>query len=168
MSYRSHNARPPLAIMPVTLDEVDLAIVELVQTDPRMAYADIAAAVGVSRGTVRNRLGRLRDSGALNIMAWVLPSALGFGALLTVGVAVEIEHRNDIIEALKEIPEVSFIATVTGDEDLVVDIHCRDYKHAHDAIIDKIQRLRGVTRTSSRVVLAVHRAQAPDPRALRS
>ena len=168
MPYRSHNARATLAAVPVTLDDLDVAIVEHLQNDPRMAYADIGAAVGVSRGTVRNRLSRLRDSGALNIMAWVLPSALGFGALLTVGVTVEIEHRDDVIEALKAIPEVSFIATVTGDEDLVVDIHCRDYEHAHDAIIDKIQRLRGVTRTSSRVVLAVHRAQAPDPRALRS
>ena len=132
-----------------------------------MSYADIAAEVDVSWGTVRNRLGKLRESGALNVMAWVLPSALGFGSLLTVGVSVEIPHRDAAIEALMEMPEVSFIATVTGDSDLIVDIHCQDYEHAHDAIIEKIQRLPGVTKTSSRVILAVHKAQAPDPRALR-
>lgn len=58
----------------IPLDDVDEAILRELQVDGRRAYREIARTVGVSEGTVRTRVKRLREAGLLRILAFVDPS----------------------------------------------------------------------------------------------
>ncbi|MYE57770.1 MAG: AsnC family transcriptional regulator, partial [Acidimicrobiaceae bacterium] len=63
----------------VQLDDIDLKIVRTLQQDGRTSYSDISKAVGVSAGTVRNRINQMRASGMLSVNVWLDPSLSGLG-----------------------------------------------------------------------------------------
>ena len=58
-----------------TEDQLNREIIRVLEDDGRTPYSEIAQALGVSEGTVRNRISRLKASGALRIVAVVDPSA---------------------------------------------------------------------------------------------
>jgi len=58
--------------------EINWKIIELLQEDGRMAFSTIAEKIGVSEGTVRNRVNQLREENAMQISASVLPEAFGY------------------------------------------------------------------------------------------
>src|SRR4051812_19746553 len=59
--------------------ELNARIIALLQQDGRMPYSNIATAVGVSEGTVRNRVKQLIDDNVITIQAEALPEAFGYG-----------------------------------------------------------------------------------------
>ncbi|MGE0308733.1 MAG: AsnC family transcriptional regulator, partial [Acidimicrobiia bacterium] len=62
---------------PVTIDEVDRAIIEQLQTDGRMPYTRLGAKVGMSEAAVRQRVQRLLELGAMQVVAVTDPMSLG-------------------------------------------------------------------------------------------
>ena len=63
------------------MDQIDLDIISFLQTDGRMPFTDIAKALDVSEGTVRNRVARLVQDRMLQIVGMVDPYRLGRLAL---------------------------------------------------------------------------------------
>src|SRR5262245_26006219 len=68
------------------LDEVAKQIIEQLQQDGRRSYAAIGKAVGLSEAAVRQRVQRLIDSGAMQIVAVTDPMTLGFRRQTMIGV----------------------------------------------------------------------------------
>ena len=50
------------------MDDVDRAIVEVLQRDGRTPFTTIAAQLGLSEGAIRKRVQRLIDAGAMQIV----------------------------------------------------------------------------------------------------
>ena len=71
------------------MDALDLAIVEQLQLDGRKPYTEIAQALSVSEGTVRNRVSRLVDDQILQIVGVVDPHILGKDAPALIGVTLQ-------------------------------------------------------------------------------
>ncbi len=51
------------------MDTLDREIIQLLQENGRLNNAEIARAIGVSEGTVRRRLKRLRDDSVIKVVA---------------------------------------------------------------------------------------------------
>ena len=51
------------------MDSLDREIIQLLQENGRLNNAEIARAIGVSEGTVRRRLKRLRDDSVIKVVA---------------------------------------------------------------------------------------------------
>ena len=62
------------------MDELDLSILAALQTDGRRPFTDIAQNLGVSEGTVRNRVSKLIEQQVLHIVGLVDPNSLGLNA----------------------------------------------------------------------------------------
>src|SRR3978361_552659 len=60
------------------LDDISKAIIEQLQADGRRPYASIGKAVGLSEAAVRQRVQKLVDSGAMQIVAVDDPRQVGF------------------------------------------------------------------------------------------
>src|ERR1700727_2232829 len=75
------------------LDSLDEAIVGVLQEDGRRSYGEIGDAVGLSEAATRQRVNRLRDSGAMRIVAVTDPVALGRAVVATIGVRVSGDTR---------------------------------------------------------------------------
>ena len=50
-------------------DKLNQAIIEMLQTDGRRPYSEIAQALNVSEGTIRNRVAGMKNAGLLRIVA---------------------------------------------------------------------------------------------------
>ena len=117
------NGRPRSAELASPTDELNKSIVRLLQQDGRMAFKDIADALGVSEGTVRNRVGWMKSSGMLRIVAIADPTSMNYTADAMIGIKVSPGATpKALAERLAQHPEVVYILWVSGRYDLLVEI----------------------------------------------
>lgn len=141
-----------MAAAPV-IDETDQKIMQLLQDDGRRPFTEIAAACGVSEGTVRNRVARLTDEGLLRIVGIADPYRLGYNAPAIVGVDVAPGHLESAAAAIAQLEEVSYLVMTAGTFDLLVEVFTRDNEHFTDFLTHKLHRIEGVRRTETFFIL---------------
>ena len=139
------------------LDETDRAIIAHLQYDGRMPLTDIAAELGISEGTVRRRVKNLTESGVLQVVAVVEPQFLGWNAAGMIGVTVQAGEIDAVADQLARFPEVSYLFMASGEFDLFVEVYCQDREHFVSFLKDKLQKIPGIERTQSFVILKTHK-----------
>lgn len=108
-----------------TLDELDFAIITMLQNDGRKPFAEIAKDLNVAVNTVRNHVAKMVDNSVLTFIARVPPEKVGFQAYVNNMIRAGKSRGVDIIakEVLKY-PDVSFVSLVVGEFDLLLDAMC--------------------------------------------
>jgi len=125
------------------LDDVDRSIIEELQIDGRMPYTELSKRVGLSQAATRQRVNRLIDRGAMQVVAVTDPATLGFDYPAMVGIAVD----GDVVavaDALSSIEEVSYLVIAAGRFDILAEIVCTDADHLLRFVNDRIRALSGV------------------------
>ena len=106
-------------------DDLNQRIIRLLQDDGRAAYDEIGQQLGVSGGTVRNRVTRMREAGMLRIVAVVDPVAVDYesDAMLGIRTAPGVAP-GEVARRLDPFPAVVYIMWVSGRFDLLVEVVC--------------------------------------------
>jgi DNA-binding Lrp family transcriptional regulator len=136
------------------LDEIDLAILDLLQEDGRRSATDVGRRVNLSAAAATRRIDRLERAGiVLGYRAVVDHTRLGG----TIEAFVELTFEgatqvDDIESAFGGIPEVVEGFTTAGDPDALVRVHVVDLDHLK-RVIDRIRRSGRVTGTKTLIVL---------------
>jgi len=139
------------------LDELDREIVRHLQYDGRAPYTEIAAELGVSEGAVRRRVKRLSESGVLQIVGIVEPQYLGWNAAGMIAVTVESGQIDAVAEQIAQFPEVTYLFMASGEFDLFIEAYCRNMEHFVSFLNKKLQRVPGVQRTQSYMILKMYK-----------
>ncbi len=106
-------------------DQLNRAIIKMLQEDGRLPFKTIAEALGVSEGTVRNRVGWMKRSGMLRIVAVADPTAMDYRADAMLGIKIAPGSTPAKVAARLAVhPEVVYILWVSGRFDLLVEIVC--------------------------------------------
>jgi Lrp/AsnC family transcriptional regulator for asnA, asnC and gidA len=114
---------PRSATLSSPSDQLNRAIVRLLQEDGRLPFKAIAEKLDVSEGTVRNRVGWMKSSGMLRIVAVADPTAMNYRADAMLGIKVAPSSSPAKVgERLAVHPEVVYILWVSGRFDLLVEI----------------------------------------------
>ena len=140
----------------IPLDETDHAILLALRENGRRAYRDIAREVGVSEGTVRSRVRKLEDLGALRFLAFIDPMRLGNSVLALMLVRVEGAAQNSIVEALTSWSETTYVSSLAGRADIYAQLICVDSDALGD-VITRTRALLGVIETETMLELGVHK-----------
>ena len=120
-------------------DRLNRQIVKMLQTNGRRPYKEIATALGVSEGTVRNRVQLMKKAGALRIVALVDPTEVRYQADAIIGIKVAANHSVEkIAERLGKSPDVVYILWVTGRYDLLVEIVTDSLRNFHEFLETEI------------------------------
>jgi Lrp/AsnC family transcriptional regulator for asnA, asnC and gidA len=135
------------------LDETDRAIVSHLHYDGRKPYTEIAGKLGVSEGAVRRRVKRMTDQGVLQIVGIVEPQLLEWNAAGMVGVSVQAGQVEAVGEQIAQFPEVTYLFMASGGFDLFVEVYCRDREHFVSFLNSKLQKIPGVERTETFMIL---------------
>lgn len=140
--------------MTMNLTSKDEELIALLQTDARIAVAELARRLGVSRTTVQDRLKRLEDAGVIAGYGVRLGKA-GISPGIQAHVALSIEPRrtNDVVRALTRMPQVETLYTVSGKYDLIAIVRAQTTERI-DQLLDEIGLIEGVTDTESAVILS--------------
>ncbi len=152
----------------LSVDDLDLVILTHLQVDGRKSFTEIAKCIGVAVGTVRNRVFRMVDDGVLHIFGRVIPHKVGFNAPTTILVAVAPQHFEEAVQELLKFPEISYMAQITGEFDLMIDVMCRDVDHLTDLINNRLHKIVGITEVHTSFILRVYRYAQPDLNLIRS
>lgn len=106
---------PPAHCAP---DETDRQILDELERDGRLPFADLAERIGLSAGATRTRTLRLLDAGVARVLALVQPELLGLGHLC--GFAVRLDAPSEpVARRLASWERVSFLSSCLGRADLV-------------------------------------------------
>ncbi len=134
------------------LDHIDREIVRLLGEDGRATYSQISKAIGVSIGTVRNRVTAMRESGALHLNVWLDPYRVGLGITATFLIRVEAGKVDEVVTQVADLDSTGYVAVIAGDHDLMVDAFCRDVPHLNEVLHNQVQQIDGVLSVTSYLV----------------
>lgn len=127
------------------LDPTDNAIIEMLREDGRAPLAKIGEAVELSADAIRVRLARLTADGIVRVIGIVHPSSLGYGALGTVVIDYD-GPLQDLVDELRKHPEVTFMALMFGEYNVMCEIAARDDQALQDFVNNIIRQLDHVER----------------------
>jgi len=137
------------------LDNLDQKIVAALVQDGRRPFVRIAAELGVSEASVRQRVARLTADGVMQIMAVTNPLKLGYDVVCMLGLNVEKGDLDAVGSALAALPEVTYLVACTGRYDYLVEVTCRDNRHLLDFMSEQLGQVQGVRYSESFGYLAV-------------
>jgi Lrp/AsnC family transcriptional regulator for asnA, asnC and gidA len=137
------------------IDNVDLRILEILMQDAKKPYTEVAKKAFVSGGTVHVRMSKMEEAGIVEKTTLKVNYAkLGYDITAFIGIFLQKSALYEqVMTALKEIPEVVSIHYTTGNYSMFVKIHCKDTNHLKTVLHDKIQQIEGVERTETMISL---------------
>ncbi len=100
------------------LDSLDHRIVDALRHDGRVSFKELANQLGANEATLRARVKRLEESGAVRVVAVTDYEAAGYTMMLAVGVTVEGRNAAEVAADLAQIPEVFSVCEVVGGPDI--------------------------------------------------
>jgi Lrp/AsnC family transcriptional regulator, regulator for asnA, asnC and gidA len=138
------------------IDDVSKQIIEQLQEDGRRSYAAIGRAVGLSEAAVRQRVQRLTDSGAMQVVAVTDPMQLGFHRQAMIGLRVAGDARSVATE-LEKIPAVDYLVLTAGSFDILAEVVCESDDDLVELLNSRIRSLPGVISSETFVYLGLRK-----------
>ena len=129
------------------LDRIDYHILQILNQDANVSNAEIARQVRVPERTVHHRIRRLLEGGYMRMIAVVNPKAFGYSLAVDILCEVALDQMMAATEALMKMPEVSYVALSTGDEDLSLQALFKDIDEMQAFITGKLHQVPGMRRT---------------------
>lgn len=139
------------------MDDIDFRIIKHLQVDGRKPFTDIAKELGISEGTVRNRVARLLVDNVIQIIGMIDPIHLGYDAPAMIGLSVQPPMLESVAATVATFPEVSYLIMVSGEFDLIVEVLCRDRDDLANFLNEKLLLVPGITRTQSFIILRTYK-----------
>lgn len=135
------------------LDETDRRILSVLQRDARTSMRKISKEVGVSLGTVSNRVRKLEGAGVIRGYAVLLdPEKIGWDLNVVIGLRIQKGRLIEIQEKIAKDPRVYGVYDVTGDFDSMVVARARDRSDL-DGLSKNVMSVDGVERSVTHLVL---------------
>ncbi len=141
---------------PGAIDGLSKLIIEQLQEDGRRSYAEIGRAVGLSEAAVRQRVQRLTESGAMQVVAVTDPMQLGFHRQAMIGLRVSGDTRLVAAE-LEKISAVDYLVLTAGSFDILAEVVCESDDDLVELLNSRIRSLPGVISSETFVYLGLRK-----------
>lgn len=146
------------------MDATDRRIVDLLRGNARLSYAELARQVGLTPPSVHERVGKLETAGVLQgYHADVPPETIGLGVTALIGIVQQSDTEiDDVVAALRELPEVESCYFLAGEESFLLKVRVGTMAELEQLIV-RLNRIRGVARTRTTVALSTKWEGRPQP-----
>jgi DNA-binding Lrp family transcriptional regulator len=136
------------------MDSIDERLILALRENGRASTAELARRVGRSRTSVQSRIERLEREGVIIGYGVRLAPEHDLGAVRAhVMIKVGPKEARAVTAALRAIPQVRVLHSVSGDVDLIA-VAAAGSVAEMDEVIDRIGGLDGVERTTSSIILS--------------
>jgi len=144
-----------MAYEPNLLDEINRRLLDELQRDARVAFAELGRRVGLSAPAVAERVGRLEREGVITgYRAEVDPRAIGYQLAAVVRVRPFARQIHKIPEIAAQTPEIVECERITGEDCYLLRLHVR----AMDDLEPVLDRFTPFGQTTTSIV---HSAPVP-------
>ncbi len=139
------------------MDETDQQLLSLLRKDARTSVATLAQKLGVSRGTVSNRVTKLEDAGVIvGYTVRLKPDAQPAEIGAWMSVAVEGNETRSVIASLLGEPGVASLHDTNGRWDLLAELRASNLAELSQ-ILERIRLVRGISSTETSIHLQTYR-----------
>jgi len=130
---------------PVSLDEIDRAILRILQADGRLGVTEIGRRVNLSQPAVSARIKRLEQTGVITgYRATVDPARLGLTIHAVIRLRTTHTHIAAALGHFARLSEVVNVYRLTGDDCFLLDVYAASAERL-EAVVDGIARFGPVT-----------------------
>jgi len=137
------------------IDEIDLQIISLLQEDSRLSFNKMAKELGISVGTVCNRIKILEEKGIIKgYTAIVNPIKIGYGLTAIILIQAEGKHLVDVEREVAKMKHTVSVYDITGDFDIAVIARFKNI-FGLNTFVKRLLAMPYVRRTVTNVVLNV-------------
>jgi len=139
---------------PYLFDAIDKELVAILKSDARAPVAKLAKILGVSRGTVQNRLDRLVSSGAILGFTIRAHEQIETDAIKAV-MMIEVVGKSttQVIQKLRGIPQLLKMHTTNGAWDLIAEIQTSNLQE-FDLVLREVRAIDGVLNSETSILLS--------------
>ena len=139
------------------MDETDHALIALLRKDARTPIATLADKLGVSRGTVSNRLRKLEDAHVIvGYGVRLRPDAEPNQIRAWMGVRVEGNQTRAVVASLLGEPGVAALHDTNGRWDLMAELRAASNAEL-SAVLERVRLVKGIAATETSILLATFR-----------
>lgn len=139
------------------MDDTDQQLLSLLRQDARTNVARLATKLGVSRGTVTNRIARLESSGTIvGYTVRLRPNAQPDEIHAWMSVAVEGNQTRAVIASLLGEPGVACLHDTNGRWDLLAELRAANLADL-SKVLERIRLIRGISSTETSIHLETYR-----------
>jgi len=139
------------------MDAVDQQLLSLLRKDARTNIATLATKLGVSRGTVTNRIAKLEDAGIIvGYTVRLRPDAQPNEIKAWMSIAVEGNEARQVIASLLGEPGVATLHDTNGRWDLLAELRAQNLSEL-SKVLERIRLIRGISNTESSIHLETYR-----------
>jgi DNA-binding Lrp family transcriptional regulator len=141
----------------MTLDDTDHQLIALLRRDARLPLATLAAKLGVSRGTVANRLRKLEDAQVIVGYTLLLqPDAQPQQIRAWMWVLVDGNQTRAVIASLLGEPGVASLHDTNGRWDLLAELRA-DSMAEFSRLLERVRLTAGIRNTETSILLSSYR-----------
>lgn len=139
------------------MDATDQQLLSLLRKDARASIATLAQKLGVSRGTVSNRITRLEDAGVIvGYTVRLRPDAEPNEIHAWMSIAVEGNETRAVIASLLGEPGVASLHDTNGRWDLLAELRAANLSELSQ-VLERIRLVRGISNTETSIHLQTYR-----------
>jgi DNA-binding Lrp family transcriptional regulator len=139
------------------MDATDQQLLSLLRKDARTSVATLATKLGVSRGTVSNRITKLEDAGTIvGYTVRLRPDAQPNEISAWMSVAVEGNETRSVIGSLLGEPGVAALHDTNGRWDLLAELRAANLSELSQ-VLERIRLVRGISSTETSIHLETYR-----------
>lgn len=139
------------------MDELDRSLIALLRGNARMNIADLAHKLGVSRGTVTNRIRKLEDSQVIvGYTVKLQPEAEPDRIRAWMGVLVEGNQSRQVVASLLGEPGVATLHDTNGRWDLLAELEAGSMAELAQ-VLERIRLISGIRGTETNIHLTTYR-----------
>jgi Lrp/AsnC family transcriptional regulator, regulator for asnA, asnC and gidA len=142
-------------------DAVDQHILSILEDNGRATNREIAESVGVSEGTVRNRIERLIRDDVLRIVGVTNPAKLGLNTAAVISISGELSRITDIAESIADADGVVYVGYTTGNADIIVLAFFPSNDELTDFMTKTLAAIPGITKVETNIILKPVRSLFP-------
>ncbi len=143
-----------------TIDEIDIKILDLLQSNARVKRNEVAEKIGLSLPAVTDRMNKLEENGTIESYITKLNHKL-LGKDITAFIFVTSDssaHYKDFISHALQNHEILECHSITGDGSHILKIRTENTSSL-EKLLAKIQSWKGVRSTRTSIVLSSHKEE---------
>lgn len=139
------------------MDSLDQRLLALLRVNARTTTATLAKKLGVSRGTVANRIERLEKAGVIvGYTAQVRPDSQPDEIKAWMSIAVEGDRTREVVRTLLGEPAVTCLHDTNGRWDLLAEVHATSIAELSE-VLERVRRIKGIETTETSIHLQTFR-----------
>lgn len=148
------------------LDARDWQLLEALQADARLGYAELGRKVGLSAPAVAERVKRLEETGVITgYHATVNPKRLGYAISAMIRLRTDGATCARIGALVADIPEVLECRRLAGEDSALLHVVAMSISHL-ESVLDRVLKTGASNSTTTLVVLQTPHAHRPLTRAM--